>query len=400
MSKSSPITAPAHVLELLSRLHQTSLEQERAISKKGKVFSTDFIALDENKCHFLYQLIHAKEATNIVEAGTSFGVSTIYLALAVRQVKLATGKTGTVIATEKEPEKAKIARQYWRQCGTDVEAQIDLREGDILETLKNGLPNIDLVLLDIWSALALPTLKLIQPKLRQGAVVLIDNIISGATGYAELISYLKAPENGPDALVGYEETGQELLNQLPDGIDAFCGGVGSAGMRMSRALKANFPEVQVVALGPASSTILTKEYSGSHGIDGIGTGSRPVHSDWQYYDHSQAIEEQDAIKMCQRLAKEEGLLVGISTGLNVSAALNLGRELGPGKGVVTVACDTELKYLGGSLIVDAEWRVIISYQQKPSGMQWSKLEVIRHGKLVLVCPKDRSMDASLTRILR
>lgn len=168
----SPDT-PRHVLDLLRELHQKSLEQEAVISKKGKVFSADvlsnledkksssdprdefqklmldkFIALDEDKCQFTYQLINAMGATNIVEAGTSFGVSTIYLALAIAKTKETTGKSGTVIATENEPEKAAVARKYWAQCGPMVEQQIDLRVGDLLKTLQNGLPEVDLLLLD------------------------------------------------------------------------------------------------------------------------------------------------------------------------------------------------------------------------------------------------------------
>lgn len=113
-----------------------------------KLMLDKFIALDEDECQFMYQLIHATGATNVVEAGTSFGVSTIYLALAVAQVKAATGKPGTVIATEKEKEKAEIARRYWDECGPIVQDQIDLREGNLLETLKIGLPEVDLLLLD------------------------------------------------------------------------------------------------------------------------------------------------------------------------------------------------------------------------------------------------------------
>ncbi|CAG7932755.1 unnamed protein product [Penicillium olsonii] len=171
----NPLVAdtPQHILQLLDELHQKSLEQEALISKKGKVFSADvlgdledkqsnlspkdvfnklmmdkFIALDQDKCQFTYQLINAVGATNIVEAGTSFGVSTIYLALAIAKTRAATGKSGTVIATENEPEKAAIARKYWAQCGPEVEQQIDLREGDLLQTLRDGLPDVDLLLLD------------------------------------------------------------------------------------------------------------------------------------------------------------------------------------------------------------------------------------------------------------
>ncbi|KAL4914478.1 S-adenosyl-L-methionine-dependent methyltransferase [Aspergillus aurantiobrunneus] len=222
MSSPLPTDTPPHILQLLKQLHQKSLEQEAAIAKNGKVFSADvlgdledkqssgnpaaeafdqlmldkFIALDKDKCQFTYQLINAMGATNIVEAGTSFGVSTIYLALAISKTKAATGKDGVVIATEKEKEKAETARKYWAQCGEVVQKEIDLREGDLLETLKDGLPQVDLLLLDIWSALALPTLKTVLPCLRSGAVVLTDNTISAAEGYADLLGYLRTPENG------------------------------------------------------------------------------------------------------------------------------------------------------------------------------------------------------------
>lgn len=177
MSSPSPVKVPEHVLEILSQLHRTSLEQEAALSNTGKVMSSDildeledrlpngnpkdefdklmvdkFIALDEDKCQFMYQLINVMGATNIVEAGTSFGVSTIYLALAVAQTKAATGKAGKVIATEKEPRKAEAARKYWKQCGEVVEKEIDLRVGDLLETLKQDVPEVDLVLLDSKSS--------------------------------------------------------------------------------------------------------------------------------------------------------------------------------------------------------------------------------------------------------
>lgn len=177
MASQSPVHAPPHVLKLLSELHQKSIVQEAAISPgdyknitsdtedqyqargtvddNGRPTAFDrlmqdkFIALDEDKCQFMYQLINAMGATNVVEAGTSFGVSTIYLALAVAQTTAATGKPGTVIATEKETSKAQVARRYWAQCGAEVEKQIDLRVGDLRETLKLDLPPaIDLLLLD------------------------------------------------------------------------------------------------------------------------------------------------------------------------------------------------------------------------------------------------------------
>lgn len=173
MSSPSPVDAPEHVLQLLSQAHKLSLDQEADLSNTGRFISskaigdvaktvTDgaprdafndlmldkLIALDEDKCQFMYQLILSTGATNIVEAGTSFGVSTVYLALAIAKTKAATGKQGTVIATEWESEKAASARKFWKQCGEEVETQIDLRVGDLLETLKTDLPEVDLLLLD------------------------------------------------------------------------------------------------------------------------------------------------------------------------------------------------------------------------------------------------------------
>ena len=108
----------------------------------------------------MYQLILATGATNIVEAGTGFGVSTIYLALAIAQTTATTGKAGKVIATEKEARKVEAARAYWRQCGEVVEEQIELREGDLLETLREGVSRVDLLLLDSKSSSSVTSSKL------------------------------------------------------------------------------------------------------------------------------------------------------------------------------------------------------------------------------------------------
>jgi hypothetical protein len=92
----------------------------------------------------LYQLILATCVRTVVEAGSSFGVSTIYLALAVDQ----NSPGGKVIATEKEVSKVRRAREHWREAGKEVEKAMDLREGDLLQTLKEGLWEVDLLLLD------------------------------------------------------------------------------------------------------------------------------------------------------------------------------------------------------------------------------------------------------------
>lgn len=148
-------TVPQHILSLLDRLHAESRAQEDAISAQD-LQSRDFnelmrdklIALDQDKSQFLYQICRTINAKTAVEAGTSYGVSTIYLALAVSQNVSATGGTGRVIATENEPEKAKKAREHWDQCGRMVSGVIDLREGDLRETLKTDIEGVDLLLLD------------------------------------------------------------------------------------------------------------------------------------------------------------------------------------------------------------------------------------------------------------
>ncbi|KAF7556282.1 hypothetical protein G7Z17_g1551 [Cylindrodendrum hubeiense] len=241
MSSPSPVEAPEHVLQLLSQVHRLSLDQEAAMSNNaGRFISSEtlddvtksvtdvapkdafnnlmldkFIALDEDKCQFMYQLILSMGATNIVEAGTSFGVSTTYMALAIAKTKAATGKPGTVIATEWETQKAATARKFWKQCGEAVEVEIDLRVGDLLETLKQDLPEVDMLLLDIWQAVSLPTLKIVQPRLRHGAVVLVDNTIKGAEGYADLLAYLRAPGSGFHNMTLPFTNGFEMSVYLP-----------------------------------------------------------------------------------------------------------------------------------------------------------------------------------------
>ncbi|KAG7290116.1 hypothetical protein NEMBOFW57_000112 [Staphylotrichum longicolle] len=220
----SAVSASSHVHALLARLHAASEAQEKALSQSWfylkrlisfYLFSSTwastaddhmrdkFVALEEDKCHFMYLLARSSGALNIVEAGTSFGVSTIYLALAVGQNiadQKAVGKSvgGKVIATEKEPTKAARAREHWAEAGDEVEGFIELREGDLLETLsRNDMPEqVDFLLLDIWTPMALPTLKIVQPRLKKGAVVLADNTSMARPLYKEYLDYIHDPSNG------------------------------------------------------------------------------------------------------------------------------------------------------------------------------------------------------------
>src|SRR5439155_21808119 len=140
-----------------------------------------------------------------------------------------------------------------------------------------------------------------------------------------------------DAIRGYMGIGHELLQQTGGRIDAFCGAVGTGGMLrgVSRALREAGSRARIVALEPKSSPALTEGRGGAHRVEGIGTGSVPPHMADRPYDEARAVDEADARAMAKRLAREEGLLVGTSSGLNVAAAVQLARELGPGKSVAT-----------------------------------------------------------------
>ena len=153
-----------------------------------------------------------------------------------------------------------------------------------------------------------------------------------------------------DALNGYREIGVELLRQVGD-IDVFCGAVGTAGMLVgvSRALKDGGSRARIVALEPASSPVLTSGHGGAHRVEGTSPGFVPPHLKATDYDEARAIDESEAREMARRLAREEGIFAGISTGLNVVAAIQCATELGPGRRVATVAVDTGLKYLNGDL---------------------------------------------------
>jgi cysteine synthase A len=153
-----------------------------------------------------------------------------------------------------------------------------------------------------------------------------------------------------DALEGYKGIGRELLEQVGE-IAAFCGAVGTAGMLtgVSRALRAAGSRARIVALEPASCPLLTTGKNGPHRVDGVAPGFVPPHLKREDYDEARAVEESEAREMARRLAREEGIFAGTSSGLNVAAAVKLAQEFKPGQAVVTVAVDTGLKYLAGDL---------------------------------------------------
>lgn len=160
--------------------------------------------------------------------------------------------------------------------------------------------------------------------------------------------------NNTDQLAAYHKMADEIWEQTERQVDAFVQGVGSGASLRGTAerLRCRSEGVRVVAVEPAESAVLSGGATGGHRIDGIGAGFvvplwRP-----EIVDRIEAVSTDDAMAMAIRLAREEGLFAGTSTGANVVAALRMAEQLGPGATVVTIMCDTGMKYLKtfGSLV--------------------------------------------------
>lgn len=145
----------------------------------------------------------------------------------------------------------------------------------------------------------------------------------------------------------YRTTGPELMEQLPK-IDAFVSGVGTGGTisGAGRYLHEHSKnQVLVVAVEPANSPVLSGGEAGFHKIQGIGAGFVPKNLDTNAYNEIVKVSDEDAAEFSRRLAREEGILVGISSGANCCAALQIAQRLGKGKVVAVVFCDTGERYL-------------------------------------------------------
>ena len=152
-------------------------------------FADKLVALEREKAEFCYMLCRAVGARRIVELGTSFGVSTLYLAAAVRD-----NGGGVVIGTENEPQKVAAARANFAAAG--LADLIELREGDVRETLRDVADPIDFVLFDIWADAVRPALDLLLPRLRRGSVVCADNTAGRPLGYKAFFEVLDDPSKG------------------------------------------------------------------------------------------------------------------------------------------------------------------------------------------------------------
>lgn len=150
-------------------------------------------------------------------------------------------------------------------------------------------------------------------------------------------------------------TGPELWEQMQGRIDAFvwASGTGGSISGIGRYLKKQNPNIKVHAVEPARSAVMNGFERGQHGFQGMGPGFLPKNLDIDMLDACHMVYEEDAYPLARRLAKEEGIFIGMSSGATVYAALQVARELGPGKVVVCLAADTAARYISTALFEEA-----------------------------------------------
>lgn len=158
-------------------------------------------------------------------------------------------------------------------------------------------------------------------------------------------------ENPDNTMAHKKHTALELMEQVAGPIDGFCSGIGTGGTitGIGEVLKAQYPDIEIWAVEPENAAILAGGNIGTHLQMGIGDGIIPDILNMNIYDEICIVTDDEALDTAKRLAREEGLMVGISSGTNVAAALKLAKKLGPGKTVVTVLPDTAERYFSTAL---------------------------------------------------
>ena len=200
-----------------------------------------------------------------------------------------------------------------------------------------------------------------------GANVLIEKSVDGAITH-ELAERMKtravalADQPGhyyadqfgsPDVRKGYQPMGREIATVLGGEVDLFCAAVGTGAAMMGSldGMREMGLSPKVVELEPTQSPLLTTGCSGAHNVEGIAVFPDPPFLDRSQVSEIRTVDQDAAFEMCRRLAREEGIFCGGSTGLNVCEAIKLAVELGPAKRIVTLGCDNGSKYLGGRIFV-------------------------------------------------
>jgi cysteine synthase A len=177
---------------------------------------------------------------------------------------------------------------------------------------------------------------------------LIQDMIDVARGLSrEPRTYWTDQLNNHDSIAGYHSLGEEIWNQTKGRVDAFVHSVGTAASLrgVATVLKRHKPGIRIVAVEPAESPVLTGGSAGPHRIEGVGIGYTPPLWEPSLVDEILPVGTEDAKEMTRRLAREEALFAGTSSGASVVAAIRVAEELGPDATVVTLMADSGLKYL-------------------------------------------------------
>ncbi|MBN1163724.1 MAG: cysteine synthase family protein [Candidatus Krumholzibacteriota bacterium] len=153
--------------------------------------------------------------------------------------------------------------------------------------------------------------------------------------------------NNFDSIAGYYPLAEEIWNQTNGEVDAFiqCVGTAASARGVATVLKRHNPRVRIIAVEPGESAVLSGGQAGSHKIEGVGIGYTPPLWDPRLVDEIIAVKTDDAKAMARRLAREEGIFAGTSSGANVFAAIQVAERLGPDAKIVTLIVDSGLKYL-------------------------------------------------------
>lgn len=182
---------------------------------------------------------------------------------------------------------------------------------------------------------------------------LINQLVERATELSEAPnSFFTDQFNNVDNRNAYHAMAEEILDELDHEIDAFVMGVGTGGCFSgnAEALKEAIPDIQCLAIEPYYVRALSGgDTSGTHRLEGIGSGFVPEICRLDLADDIIPVKDEDAYDTARKLARQEGIFGGITSGANVWAAMQLASEIGPGKRIVTVICDSGLKYLHGDL---------------------------------------------------
>ncbi|TQV61755.1 MAG: cysteine synthase A [Sulfurovum sp.] len=179
-----------------------------------------------------------------------------------------------------------------------------------------------------------------------GAIKKAKELVDNLDGFM-----LSQFDNEDNALAHLESTAIEILMATHSKVDAFVSAVGTGGTisGTGKGLKQAIPHIKIVAVEPTESSVLSGNKPSPHGIQGIGAGFIPKILNQNIYDEIITVNTNEAINMASRVAKEEGLLIGISAGANLVASMELAKRMNKGETIVTILCDTAQRYLSTAL---------------------------------------------------